>query len=71
MIGICTLYCRRKRASSGRLKKIIQRARRYSKRLGETLKRRMITIWNSVGSARMGGSCCAVTPALLPTTSTA
>lgn len=65
------LYCRRRRASSGRLKKIIQRVRRSWKRLGETLKRRMTTIWNSVGSARMVGSCSAVTPVLLPITSTA
>lgn len=39
--------------------------------VGETSKRRMTTIWNSVGSARMVGSCSAVIPVLLPTISTA
>lgn len=65
------LYCRRRKASSGRLKRIIRRVRRSWKKLGETLKRRMTTIWNSVGSARMAGNCSAVTPVLLPTISIA
>lgn len=65
------LYYRRRKASSGRLRRTIQRERRSWKRLGETLKKRMTTIWNSVGSARMVGSCSAVTLVLPPTTSTA
>lgn len=44
--------------------------KRFWKKLGETQKRKMTTIWNSVESARMAGNYYAVTPALLPTIST-
>ena len=63
-------YCRRRKASSGRLKRTIRRVRRSWKRLEETLKRRMTTIWNSVVSVKTVGSCSAVTLVLHPTTST-
>ncbi|KAL0181025.1 hypothetical protein M9458_023431, partial [Cirrhinus mrigala] len=53
----------KKKAFSGRPKM----TRRRKTRL---LVRRKMTTWSSAECVRTGESCCAVTPALLPTTST-
>lgn len=64
------LNFRRRKASSGRQRRTPE-GEEILEEVGETPRKRMITTWSSVGSARMAGSCSAVTPVLPPTTSTA
>lgn len=70
MTSLISCSCRKKRAFSGKQRRITLKVKRSWKMLWEMLKRKMTTIWSSVESARMEESCCAVMHVLHPITST-
>ncbi|KFO83118.1 hypothetical protein N320_11322 [Buceros rhinoceros silvestris] len=60
----------KKRAFSGKQRRITLKVRKSWRMLWGMLRKRMTTIWNSVESAKTEESCCAVMPVLHPITST-
>lgn len=67
---LISLSYRKKRAFSGKQRRITLKVRKSWRMLWGMLRKRMTIIWSSVGSARMEESCCAVMPVLHLTTYT-